>query len=457
MKNSTAWITFFCVILFSCSSRQQKTPPDSVPEAPVVSPVQTRGQVISAIPSQADPSQSYALYLPLKYADTAQFPVMIFFDPHGDGRLPLNLYKDLAEQFGIVLIGSNSSKNGLQFEQTNLIVGNLVNEATRRFSAVPQKISLAGFSGGAKVALVAASVQRDVCSVIYCGAAVPFTTIQSLPPALGLAGIRDMNYMEVGQSSGELYSKNLPHAMIEWNGKHEWPDAGTFEDAFYWSAFQAMANKSMPVNRAFIESFVKKEKHSLAGKASSIEKVNTCSIAIAFLHQLTDVSDFRKTLETISRSPSFQSEMQKRQTLFSLETNLKTNYTQCFESKDLGWWQDEIKRMRTVQGDEELMYQRLLGYLSLASYSYSAAAIKQNNREAARQYLGIYKLADPGNPEQPFLEACLFARNGDTPKAMAALQHAVDLGLKDRAKLEAEDSFQQLRGNADFISLLNKM
>jgi hypothetical protein len=382
---------------------------------------------------------------------------MIFFDPHGEGALPLALYQSLAERYSTILVGSNSSKNGLSFQETNAIADILMNECVQRYAADKSRISLAGFSGGAKVALVAASNHSELLTVIYCGAVIPFDGITRLPPALGMAGQRDLNYTEVGYSSRELYEKKIHNSFVEWDGKHEWPDAGTFEDAFYWNEFQAMRTKSIPLNPERIDAFARKTKTVIANKASTIDQANACTRATSFLYNLADVTEFQKKLEEVSRSARFQTEMQRRQNLMLQETNLKSSYGQCFNSKDLTWWQQEIKRISAVKGEQELMYQRLLSYLSLAAYTYSSGAIRQNDLASAQRYLGIYKLVDPGNPEQPFLEACLYAREGNPDKAVTALQAAISLGLKDRKKIEMEESFLTIRNHAAFNNLLNQL
>jgi len=457
MRNRYAWIVGCCILLFSCNSGRKEPAPVTVPEPAAVKAGISHGQVIAAVPCQANPAQTYALYLPTHYSDTGKFPVMIFFDPHGDGSLPLTLYRSLAERYGTIMVGSNNCKNGLSFQETNAIADMLITECAQRYSSDTRRISLAGFSGGAKVALVAASNHAELLTVIYCGAVVPFDGITRLPPALGIAGQRDLNYTEVGYSSRELYEKNIHHSFIEWDGKHEWPDTVTFEDVFYWNEFQAMRMKSIPMNPERIDAFTKKMKMLIAHQGSTIDKVNACTRAASFLYNLADVTDFQKRLEEMSRTERFQSEMKNRQNLMLQETNLKTSYGQCFDSKDLAWWQQEIKRMSAVKGEQELMYQRLLGFLSLAAYSYSSGAIRQNNLAAAQRYLGIYKLADPENPEQPFLEACVYAREGNPDKAIAALQAAISLGLKDRTKIEMEESFLTLRGQAAFNNLMNQL
>ncbi|MEO7120535.1 MAG: hypothetical protein ABIY62_05530, partial [Ginsengibacter sp.] len=54
-----------------------------------------KGKVIPNVLCEADPAQSYALYIPSK-SSQEPLAVIYFFDPHGDGSLPLDKYKSLA-------------------------------------------------------------------------------------------------------------------------------------------------------------------------------------------------------------------------------------------------------------------------------------------------------------------------------------------------------------------------
>ena len=152
----------------------------------------------------------------------------------------------------------------------------------------------------------------------------------------------------------------------------------------------------------------------------------------------------------------FKREMQKRQSILQTEMSLKENYGQCFETKDLNWWGDEITRMRKIHGEQEQMYQRLLAYLSLASYSYSNSAIRQNNFPAAQQFLAVYRTCGPGK-FRTAISCCMHvcAPQGDETKAISALQEALRLGLKDKMKIENEESFIRLHSNSEFNQLLN--
>src|SRR5437868_1233368 len=103
------------LVIASCNSNSSASQPATSYTAPALPKKDSfeRGVVIASIVLQDYPGQAFALYLPKTYSDSSKLPVIIFFDPHGDGSVPLNLYKDLAEQFHYILIGSNTSKNGM--------------------------------------------------------------------------------------------------------------------------------------------------------------------------------------------------------------------------------------------------------------------------------------------------------------------------------------------------------
>jgi predicted esterase len=455
--NQRLFFLFLLWTIFSCSTKHQKTEINiPVTEHSQANERPRAGIIISSVNCSTDGSQSYALYLPKNYSDSIKFPVIIFFDPHGSGSYPVSMYKSLADEYGYVLMGSNNSKNGLQFEQTGEIVNSLINEASSVYAVDKKRISLAGFSGGSKVALVSAANHPELLSVIFCGAAIPFDNVRQLPPALGFAGVRDMNFTDVISSGTLLESKKIVHCIIEWEGKHEWPDTASFEDAFYWNSFAAMRNKTIAVDHALVKSFIQKRNKYGTAKQSVLEEYNRDNRLLVFLQGLTDINSYQNKLASLMQSGTYRRAIQEKQSMLQTEENLKENYGKCFGTKDLNWWKEEVERMRSMKSTgQEKMYQRLLGYLSLACYSYSNNAIKQNDFLSARQYLAIYKVADPENSEQSFLTACLFARQGEQGKAITALKEALQLGLRDKRKIETEESFNNLHTNPEFNNLLN--
>lgn len=352
---SNAYLLLLLLVFSSCAGKQTKSetgaPAPAVTEQ-VKAPAQhfERGALVPSVALTNTPTQSFALYMPKTFSDSATIPVaIIFFDPHGDGTVPLNLYKDLADQYRVILFGSNSSKNGMDMMETKAIAANLLNDACARFGMLKENVTYCGFSGGAKVALLSAAESPGIKRVIYCGAAVPIDPTHPLS-LLGFAGTKDMNYTDVVAFDRGLQGGRLEHYLVQWQGKHEFPDAKTFKDAFEW-----------------------------LGSGT--------------------ITGYEKKQATISAQKLAE------------EQGIKQQLLQAFETKDLTWWKNEIASLN-LKKKADPMYARLLGFVSLACYSYSGQALQINNLKAAEKILAIYALADPGNKDCENFTQQLRARQG---------------------------------------------
>lgn len=326
-------------ILASCNQHGSSAPaPETMNIAPSPPPKDNfkTGEIIPLVQLHPDPGQSFALYLPKGYTDSSKLPAIIFFDPHGDGSYPLNLYHELADKYHYVLLGSNTSRNGMPLEQTQAVANNLYSEAKSRLSIDPDKISYCGFSGGAKVALLSAQSNPAIANVIYCGAKVDIQPNHPLA-LLGFAGLRDMNYTDLVIFEQGLRNMQVKHYLVEWKGKHEFPTADVFNDAFIF------------LNTGNVPDYDKK-------------KIS-----------ITDAQLVR-------------------------EQDKKNEYIKAFQGKDLDWWKKEIADLNAHK-KTDITDERLLGFLSLAGYSIGGSQLAENKLDMAEKILTIYKLADPENKD----------------------------------------------------------
>src|SRR6186713_1365506 len=138
----------------------------------VVPPPDGMGKMTDTVICLADPAQSYALYVPAR-GNGAAMPVIFFFDPHGDGALPLHKYRTLADRYGFILAGSNNSRNGNDGGTTENIWRRLSEDLPGRHRIDPKRIYACGFSGGAKVAGYLALQHPVIRGVIAGGAGLP--------------------------------------------------------------------------------------------------------------------------------------------------------------------------------------------------------------------------------------------------------------------------------------------
>ena len=330
-----ALIAFFSSCNEHTSTTQTVEQP-VVATAPIPRDTFKVGEIIPSTLLHMDAGESFALYLPKGYTDSSKLPAIIFFDPHGDGSLPLNLYHELADQYHYILIGSNTSKNGIPLDQTRALANNLFNEAKSRLSIAPGKITFCGFSGGAKVALLSGADNPEVANIIYAGSKTDITPTHPLS-LLGFEGIRDMNYTDLVLYEQGLKTFPYKHFLIEWQGKHEFPSAETFKDAF------------ILLNTGSIDNYDKKQ--------------------------------YTITPEKLKQ------EQQK-----------KNQYISAFKGEDLTWWKKEIAGL-TAKKSTDIMDDRLLGFLSLACYSIGSSQLAEGKLDFADKILSIYKMADPTNKD----------------------------------------------------------
>ena len=431
--------------LISCTTKENKPTEEIVP---IIEAGRTYDRITKS-------NSSYSVYLPKNCVEKEKYPAIIFLDPHGHGKFPLEKYKSLADKFHFLLIGSNDSKNGMNIEQCIKFAGDLLNETSTTLPGFKQQISLVGFSGGAKVALVGANKIPGFSNAVYCGAAIPPGSIQVTVPLIAIAGNKDMNYTEVRKFNQSLDKSTSSHTIIEWNGKHEWPDTKTFSHAFYWIFFTAMRNKNILKDEIIIDSFKRMINEEINNEKNILIKELLMNEEIEMLKDISTITEMKSKLAILKNSVQFIEAEKKQNKILANEDQRKMEFAGAFESREIPWWKNQIQLLIDDKNNES--NQRILGYISLASWSYSSKAVALNNTTFAQKVLQIYKLADPENSEQPFLSACLYSKNGMPDSAIYFLKEAIILGLDERNKIESANDLNVLRGRSDYQNLIEKM
>ena len=173
------------------------------------------GQIIDRVTCDADPSQSYALFVPANYTPSRLWPVIFAFDPGGRGRTPVERYQAAAERYGYIVVGSNNSRNGST--EIPKILAAMTNDVAARLAVDPRRVYLAGMSGGARVALGIALASKDIAGVIASSAGYPDSRVRkSLPfPIFATAGTDDFNHLEMRRLDREL-TTSAPPRDLQW-------------------------------------------------------------------------------------------------------------------------------------------------------------------------------------------------------------------------------------------------
>ncbi|HET6992993.1 MAG TPA: hypothetical protein VFJ43_16795, partial [Bacteroidia bacterium] len=164
-------------LVFSCySAGTEKTKQDTVQQQQqVVAPEMKPGTYVQ-LSCANDPSNSYEVYFPNGFKKENKYKVVIFFDAHGNGHLPLEKYKSLADTYNYIFVGSNSSKNGLDMTRAMQIGDGLIVDVENRLPFQNGEVVLCGFSGGARTAAALGQNPSDLKGII-CNSAAPSTPL----------------------------------------------------------------------------------------------------------------------------------------------------------------------------------------------------------------------------------------------------------------------------------------
>jgi hypothetical protein len=410
------------------------------------------GKIIDTVICKSDPAESYAVYIPAK-GGAGPLPIIYFFDAHADGALPLNKYKSLADEYGFILVGSNSSKNGNDWPTADNIWRHLSDDAQSRLKINSNRIYTCGFSGGAKVAGYVALKYPGVKGVIANGAGLP----DGVPAAdfnfsfTAIAGEGDMNMTDLVAITGGLDNSTTRHRIIFFDGKHEWAPESSMGMAFAGLQFDAMAKGIVPRDNSFISRYIVKSKKRLDAyyKADQLVKAGQeCAISISFLDGLTDEAGwFKEKASSLAGNARYQKEVQEQKDLLVREQDIKAGYMEHFQQDDMSYWANTIHDLQTKANGKTAvsgMYQRLLAYLSLAFYSFSNRLINSNGNNGAQHFVELYKMADPANSEAWYFSAILHSREGQERAAENDLLRAAGYGFRDVNRMRRQPEFQNL-------------
>lgn len=446
------------ILLFSCSnsseqkSKQKITTAEQEPKQEVL----LKGKTGTINTNKT----SYTYYLPANYNDSVKYPVFIIFDPHASGDLPINLYKSYAEKYGYMLVASNDSKNGTDYQHINNIINSLLDDILNRLSIDTNRIYTMGFSGGARVASLMAFNKYLIKGCVLCGGGLMQNILSNHKVTiLSFAGNTDFNLNELLE-----LNKNIPdsfyHHLIIYDGKHQWPDSLTIEDAFYWTIFNEIRDGLRPLNKNLINEFYDKN-IKLAKKTNKTNKLKAYYIYLKiynFLKGLIKTDDIENELSKISKNSLYKKQVSEQKNILKTEQNKEQELMQNFVYKDTVWWNKKIKELAkdTLKNNNiSQSNKRILAFLGLVSYMQTNTALRQNQILVAEKYDAIYKYVNPKNTEAYYLGALISAKQKNTGKVLKNLKQALLLGFDDLNRINNEPSFAYLSNNQQFIDLIN--
>jgi pimeloyl-ACP methyl ester carboxylesterase len=200
------------------------------------SQVSAGDQVTDTIQCRDAIGQSYALYRPAQYDNKKSWPVILIFDPSARGKTGVNTFLEAGRKNGFILACSNNSRNGPMGDNF-IAAAAMLQDVEERFTVDQRRIYAAGFSGGSRFAMAFALRQKKISGIIGCGAGLP-NDRNYLPSGnsdflyYGMAGTRDMNFLEMHDLSGFFSNQTRVISYLRtFSGGHQWPDSDLITEA----------------------------------------------------------------------------------------------------------------------------------------------------------------------------------------------------------------------------------
>jgi predicted esterase len=449
-----------------------------------------QGQLIEKVICAGDPNQSYALYLPRNYDKNRKWPVLYAFDPGARGRIPVERFKEAAEQYGWIVVGSNNSRNASI--QTSIDAWNaIISDTTERFSIDEARAYAAGFSGGARMALTFANQCKNcLAGVIAGGAAFP----PGIEPAatmqftiFAIAGTEDFNYPEIKEFDAKLTRVNVAHQVAIWEGRHEWFPSAVALDAVAWMELMAMKSGRRQADPKLIDSlWIQKFKQ--AQKLEQDKKVFEAYQAYlnlsASFKGLRDVTETDSQVDALRTSREVCDGIRDEQQQIKKQRELENQLIGLLGATDRARLRDENADRNATPADEidaGFRLKTLLTNLQRQSKTEDDSATRRVARRVlSGQYVGLsergsnalqtlkhydeavrlYTLATEVDPDRPgafYNLAWAYNAKGDKKKALKALQTAVEKGFKDHAAISANSAFDSVRNDPTYLQLIEKM
>ncbi len=431
------------------------------------------GKLIPSVACEAEPQNSYALYLPSGYDAGREWPLILAFDPSGNGHRPVEGFRVAAERYGYIVAGSNDSRNYTSWEFKFAAAAAVWRDVAGRFSIDPRRVYTAGFSGGARMATEVALRTGAVAGVFAVGGSfrereaidgpIPFVFAAA-------SGTRDMNHREMQQVHARLLEREQPTRHLVYEGPHQWPSAESFTAAVEWFELQAMRRELHRRDPVHLVALYETAVRAAETHEAPYEALSEYQQIVRDFEGLVDLADIHSAIERLRGDPAVERGRKVRQRWIRHEDSARARLaTQMRKMEaavddagrraaDLRTLGRELERIARDEGSEDGnradAASRLRAFVSTVGFERAVVAEQNSDYESAALFYEIASLAAPESDRLRVRLAGMYTRLSRLDRALETLSAAVALGFADAERLRTEDNFEALRDDPRFAALL---
>ena len=441
-----------------------------------------KGQVVERVAALNDSSQSYALYLPSNYTPDRKWPVLYAFDPGARGKVPVERYKDAAEKYGWIVLGSNNSRNG----PWNVVVSAwnaMQNDTHQRFAIDDERMYATGLSGGARVAVAIAVGCKCLAGVIANGAGFP-TEFGPSPEMhfvfFGVAGVDDFNYPELKSLDEPLTKAGVIHRIQTFEGRHEWLPISVATSAVEWMELQAMKAGTRTRDDSLLNTMWQQrlsDARTLEESKRYYEAYQRYLELAQTFKGLRDIAEIETKLNQLAESREVKDAIREEQGQIRKQRELESRINNLIAARNSGISNNQsdadfesgnllpkiLNDLRKQSKAPEDSTQRRIARRVLEGLFIGLFEQSRNLLETEKKYSESIKLLQTAievNPERPgvyYYLAWAYAANRDKKKSLQFLNTAIEKGFSDAATLTANKAFESIRNDPEYQQILAKL
>lgn len=331
------------------------------------------GVIIDSIPVANSSNETFALYLPKAYEPNKLSPILFIFSPSGNGKEGVETFVKAAETYNHILVCSNNSRNG-PLDLNFAISQRIFTHVFSNFKISENRVYLAGFSGGSRMATALATASDQINGVIACGAGFPpvpfYVPSKQKFSYAGLCGDRDMNYREMIGVKSYLDSIKFNNTLFTFDGTHKWPPNKPILMAFAWLETQAHKKGYLKkTNEQIKTSYLKN-----LGRAKTAMKNKQPLLAVEHYERALKTYDsffnldsVRQEFQNIKKNSAYTSAVKSREKAFQKEEVLSITFINRFKrdyekpkKSNLKWWEKEFEKLNKKEAKADAQMRKMI-------------------------------------------------------------------------------------------------
>jgi predicted esterase len=352
---------------------------------------------------QSNPKHTYQIFVPEVDTSFRQIPLLISIDPHGDGKLAVNGFKEAAQKYQVIIVGSNLIKNN----DLNYIseIDELVADVKKRYP-VGKILFVGGFSGGARMA-IGYAVDHAISGVIAYGALAPAKQLAGLKcRVFAVTGTDDFNFVEAAQFV--IDPQQMPsNLLIETtNATHEWPSKSIMQQSLGYMLLSTMPPGTPAEKKKMVQEYTTQQKNRI----DNLMKTSNYIQAALITRNLFQFSYFEREgaffslFDQISNDTNYQQQVDRLSRSVQFEEKVRNGFYSDILEKDSVWWRQDVDFLNSkieTEKDEFMMmaYKRIKGFLGIFCYSMCDRFANEKDTAKLEKVLIVYRITEPKNPD----------------------------------------------------------